>query len=73
MNHYEIQPEHLLDVFGWGQHLLGKPEGFVEACQTPVAADILNRVISAGLVEAPPERVQANAAALGRVIAQMEG
>ncbi len=43
-----------------------------EACETPVAAEILKRVIYTGVVEAPPERVQANADALRRVIARME-
>lgn len=42
-----------------------------EKCQTPVAADILQRVIYAGVVEAPPGQVKRNARALGRVIRRM--
>jgi hypothetical protein len=44
-----------------------------EDCRTPVAADILKRVIYTGVVEAPPDRVAANAEALRRVIARIEG
>ncbi len=43
-----------------------------EECETPVAADILKRVIYAGVVEAPPAQVKRNAKALRRVIRQME-
>jgi len=42
------------------------------ACSTPVAEDILDRVINAGLVERPPAQVQRTADALARVIAKME-
>ncbi len=44
-----------------------------EDCRTPLAADILKRVIYTGVVEAPPDRVAANAEALRRVIARIEG
>jgi len=44
----------------------------VEECETPVAAEILKRVIYCGVVEAPPENVARNAEALRRVIARME-
>ncbi|HUU20981.1 MAG TPA: DegT/DnrJ/EryC1/StrS family aminotransferase [Phycisphaerae bacterium] len=41
-------------------------------CETPVAADILNRVMTAGLIEQPPAKVRANARKLRRVIRRME-
>ena len=41
-------------------------------CKTPVAADILNRVMAAGIVEQPPAKVRANARKLKRVIKRME-
>ncbi len=44
----------------------------VEKCETPVAAEILKRVIYAGVVEARPAAVKRNAKALRRVIKRME-
>ena len=45
----------------------------VEECETPVAAEILKRVLYAGVVEAPPTAVKRNARALTKVIRRMEG
>ncbi len=41
-------------------------------CRTPVAADILKRVMMMGIIEVPPAAAKANAAALKRVIKRME-
>ena len=44
----------------------------VEKCKTPVAADVLSRVIVSGIVEAPPAAVKKNARAIRRAIKRME-
>ncbi len=41
-------------------------------CRTPVAADILKRIMMMGIIEVPPAAAKANAAALKRVIKRME-
>ncbi len=45
----------------------------VEDCATPVAADVLNRVMTMNLVERKPSDVRRRCKAIGRVIARMEG
>ena len=44
----------------------------IEDAELPVAADILNRVMTMGCIEVPPENARRNAESLKRVIARME-
>ena len=43
-----------------------------EKCRTPVAAEILKRVINAGLIEVKPSAVRRRCAAIRRVIKRMQ-
>ena len=44
----------------------------VEECKTPVAADVLNRVVVTPLVERPPSQIRQEAKGLRQIIRQME-
>jgi len=80
--HFTERPAHKFDVFrkSTAYHKNDCPvrcpfykgKYRVEKCKTPVAADILNRVITTGVVEQPPAAVRGNARRLRRVIKRME-
>ena len=80
--HFTERPAHRFDIFrkSTAYHKKDCPircphyQGSYSAaaCKTPNAADILNRVMAAGLVEQPPAKVRANARKLRRVIRRME-
>jgi dTDP-4-amino-4,6-dideoxygalactose transaminase len=44
----------------------------VEKCRTPVAAQVLNRLVMTGIIERPPAAVREQCAAIRRVIKRME-